>query len=267
MSDAPPREAVPSDLPLDGRHALVTGGGSGIGRAVAQRLSAAGAVVSLLGRRPGPLEEALAGLDRPGAWAQADVTDATGTAAALAAIAEAQGPLDVLVCNAGAAESAPFGETDSALWEAMLAVNLTGVFNTLRPVLPAMQGRGWGRVVAVASTAGLKGYPYVAAYCAAKHGVLGLVRALALETARDGVTVNALCPGFTETDLLERSLARIEAATGRGREDAAARLKAANPQGRFVAPEEVAEAVLWLALPASGAVTGQAISVSGGEVM
>jgi NAD(P)-dependent dehydrogenase (short-subunit alcohol dehydrogenase family) len=171
------------------------------------------------------------------------------------------------VNNAGQAESAPLAKTDLALWQRMLAVNLTGAFLCAREALPEMTARGAGRIVNVASTAGLVGYAYVAAYCAAKHGVVGLTRAAALECAKTGVTVNAVCPGYTETDLVATAVANIVAKTGKSEAEARAALVARNPQARMVQPEEVAGAVLWLCLPASSSVTGQAIAVAGGEVM
>ena len=177
------------------------------------------------------------------------------------------GPVQILVNNAGVARSAPFHKTDSALWQAMLAVNLTGTYLCCRAALPGMLEAGFGRIVNVASTAGLTGYAYVTAYCAAKHGVIGLTRALALETARSAVTVNAVCPGYTDTDMVHQAVANIVAKTGKSEEQARAALTERNPQQRLVRPEEVANAVLWLCLPGSEAVTGQSISVSGGEVM
>jgi len=251
---------------LEDRHALITGGGTGIGAAIAVALSAAGAAVSLVGRRAAPLEEVAANLDRACAIV-ADVTREDDTATMVQAARAAHGPIDILVANAGAAESAPIGRLDLAHWQRMLGVNLTGAFLSVKAALPDLtrKGAGGGRIVLMASTAGLKGYPYVAAYCAAKHGVVGLARALAVELAAAGVTVNAVCPGFTETPLLEASLANIAAKTGRSRGEARAELKRLNLQERFVKPEEVADTVLWLCTPAAQAVTGQAISVSGGE--
>lgn len=246
---------------LTGRHALVTGAGRGIGAAVARRLAAEGARLTLLGRTRGPLERLAGELDA--AVVTADVTD---DAALARAFAEA-GPLDILVNNAGAAGTAPFARTDRTLWDSMLAVNLTSVFTCCKLALPGMAERGWGRIVTVASTAGLRGYAYCAAYAAAKHGVIGLTRTLALETARAGITVNAVCPGFADTDMTAESLERIQAKTGRSRDEALAELTKGNPQGRLVKPEEVADAVAWLCRPAAASITGQAIAVAGGEVM
>ncbi|PWC41707.1 SDR family NAD(P)-dependent oxidoreductase [Azospirillum sp. TSO22-1] len=246
---------------LTGRHALVTGAGRGIGAAIARRLAAEGARLTLLGRTRAPLD-ALA--EEIGASVlQADVTDD----AAFARVFAAAGPVDVLVNNAGAAATAPFVRTDRALWDSMLAVNLTSVFTGCKLALPGMVERGWGRIVTVASTAGLRGYAYCAAYAAAKHGVIGLTRTLALETARAGVTVNAVCPGFADTGMTAESLDRIQAKTGRTRDEAVAELTKSNPQGRLVRPEEVADAVAWLCGPAAASITGQAIAVAGGEVM
>ncbi|HEV7367735.1 SDR family NAD(P)-dependent oxidoreductase [Arenibaculum sp.] len=248
------------NAPLAGRHALVTGAARGIGAAIARRLATDGARLTLLGRDAGALSD-LAG-ETGAAIVTADVTDDEAVAAAFAAA----GPVDILVNNAGMARTAPFRRLDREHWDAMLAVNLTGVYTCIRAALPAMTERGWGRVVNVASTAGLKGYPYVAAYVAAKHGVVGLTRALALETARAGITVNAVCPGYTDTELVHKALETIQARTGRSRDDALQELTRANPQGRLVRPEEVADAVAWLCGPAAASVTGQAVAIDGGEL-
>jgi NAD(P)-dependent dehydrogenase (short-subunit alcohol dehydrogenase family) len=254
---------------LADRHATVTGGGRGIGAAIAAALAAEGATVSVLGRDAARLAAQVDALGGPGR-AQAvavDVTDETSVKAAFAAVRERFGRVDILVNNAGQAESAPLAKTDLARWQRMLAVNLTGTFLCTREALPEMTGRGAGRIVNVASTAGLVGYAYVAAYCAAKHGVVGLTRAAALECAKTGVTVNAVCPGYTETDMVAGAVANIVAKTGKSASEARAALVARNPQGRMVQPAEVAAAVVWLCLPAAASVTGQAIAVAGGEVM
>jgi NAD(P)-dependent dehydrogenase (short-subunit alcohol dehydrogenase family) len=254
---------------LASRHAVVTGGGRGIGAAIAAALARAGATLSVLGRDRARLDAqvaALGGADRAQAI-EVDVTDEASVRAAFAGVRERFGRIDVLVNNAGQAGSAPLAKTDLALWQRMLAVNLTGTFLCTREALPEMTRRGSGRIVNVASTAGLLGYAYVSAYCAAKHGVIGLTRATAMETAKTGVTVNAVCPGYTETDIVQEAVANIVAKTGKSAEEARAALVARNPQGRMVQPEEVANAVLWLCLPGTEAVTGQAVAVAGGEVM
>jgi len=252
---------------LTGRHAVVTGGGRGIGRAIAEMLAGEGASVTLIGRDRARLAAAASGLGAQADVAICDVSDGDSVAHAFHEIRARHAAIDILVNNAGQAASAPFAKTDAALWEKMLAVNLTGTFLCAREVVPGMVERRWGRIVNVASTAGLVGYPYVAAYCAAKHGVIGLTRALALETARAGVTVNAVCPGYTETDIVAEAVANIVQKTGKSEDEARAALVRHNPQGRMVQPAEVANAVRWLCLPGAESVTGQAISIAGGEVM
>jgi NAD(P)-dependent dehydrogenase (short-subunit alcohol dehydrogenase family) len=259
-----------SGAPLEGRHALVTGAGGGIGAAIAAALAGAGARVSLAGRRPEPLRAAAARLPAGAAAAidGFDVTDADAIAAGLERARTAFGPVGILVNNAGVAPSAPFRETGLAMWSHVLAADLTSVYLVTRMALPDIESFGAsGRIVNIASTAGLTGYPCVSAYCAAKHGVIGLTRALALELARSGVTVNAVCPGFTETPLIDRAVANIMAKTGRTEAAVRAELARANPQGRFVAPEEVADCVVWLASPGAASINGQAIAIAGGEVL
>jgi len=253
--------------PLAGKHALITGGGTGIGAAIAHTLARAGAAISLAGRRSAPLEEVAAALPQARAIV-ADVTREADTAAMADAARKAHGPIDILVANAGSAESAPVAQIDLGHWLRMLDVNLTGAFLSVKATLPdlARPEATANRIVFIASTAALKGYPYAAAYCAAKHGVVGLARALAVELAPRGVTVNAVCPGFTETPLLVAALTNIVAKTGRTHLQASSELERLNPQHRFMKPEEVASTVLWLCTPAAQAITGQAISVSGGEV-
>jgi NAD(P)-dependent dehydrogenase (short-subunit alcohol dehydrogenase family) len=254
--------------PLAGLHALVTGAGRGIGAAIVRSLASAGADVTLLGRSRPDLEIVAAELGAVRRGCQvADVSDGASVRAAAAAARAAIGPITVLVNNAGQALSGPLGNTSDALWQSMLSVNLTGTFLCMRECLPDMLKAGFGRIVNVASTAGLVGYPYVSAYCASKHGVIGLTRAVALETARRNVTVNAVCPGYTDTDLVRTAVANISAKTGRGEQEALAELISHNPQGRLVTPEEVADTVRWLCLRSSGSVTGQSIAVAGGEVM
>jgi 3-hydroxybutyrate dehydrogenase len=254
---------------LQGRHALVTGGARGIGLACARALLLRGASVTLAGRDAATLAQAQQALRALGEVAvQAiDVTDEASVSQGFAAAAQRFGRIDILINNAGQARPAPFLKTDTAHWQQMLAVNLSGVFHCCQAALPAMLEAGWGRIVNVASTAGLTGYRYVAGYVAAKHGVVGLTRALALEVAAKGVTVNAVCPGYTETDIVKDAIANIMDKTGRTEQEARAELAAANPQKRLVQSDEVASAVAWLCQPDSAAMNGQAIAVAGGEVM
>lgn len=253
--------------PLAGKHAVVTGGGRGIGAAIAAELARAGARLTLMGRNRFSLEARAQQMNAEVHMETCDVTSPDEVQRAFGAAQEALGPISILVNNAGQAESQPFAKTDLGLWQRMLSVNLTGTFLCTQAALPGMLEAGWGRIVNIASTAGLKGYPYVSAYCAAKHGVVGLTRSLALELARKNITVNVVCPGFSETELLEASIASIVQKTGRSPAEARAELARHNPQGRLVEPTEVAQAVLWLCLPGSAALTGQAIAVAGGEVM
>jgi NAD(P)-dependent dehydrogenase (short-subunit alcohol dehydrogenase family) len=245
-------------------HALVTGGGRGIGREIAATLARAGATVTVLGRKRATLDDAIAA----GAAHFAGVADVADQAAVGAAIAQAASrqPIDILIANAGIAESAPFAKSDTALFRRMMDVDFMGVVHAIQAALPGMKDRPYGRIIAIASTAGLKGYAYASAYSAAKHAVIGLVRSLALELANTRVTVNAVCPGFTDTDLLAGSIDNITKKTGRSREQAVIELSRHNPQGRLVKPAEVADTVLWLCGEGSGAITGQAIAVAGGEV-
>ena len=244
---------------LLGKRVLITGGGTGTGADMARGFAGAGAQVVVTGRRAEPLERLAA--SNPSIRALvADVTDEDSVAAMFAAA----GPCDIIIANAGAADSAPLAKTGMDQWNAMLAVNLTGVFLTLRDGLRQMQG--WGRLIAIASTAGLKGYAYAAPYAAAKHGVVGLTRSLALEVAKKPITVNAICPGFLDTEMTERSIANIVAKTGKSPDEARAALASGNPQARLIRPDEVTATALWLCGEGADGVNGQAIALSGGEV-
>jgi NAD(P)-dependent dehydrogenase (short-subunit alcohol dehydrogenase family) len=254
---------------LAGKHALVTGGGRGIGAAIAEELLRRGASVSIAGRDEAALQATTERLRAQGCidYVSMDVTDRTSVREACELARKRYGGIDILVNNAGQAASAPFMKTGDELWQQMLDVNLNGCYYCSQEVLPAMLAAGWGRIVNIASTAGMTGYAYVSAYCAAKHAVIGMSRALALEVASKGVTVNAVCPGYTDTDIVQQAAANIAAKTGRSEAEAKAGLATGNPQQRLVRPEEVAHAVACLCMPAAAAMNGLSLAVAGGEVM
>jgi len=245
---------------LAGKHVVVTGGGSGAGAEIAHAFADAGAKVTIMGRKG----EKLAAQNLP--FQVCDVSDPSAIKSAFDAARQEQGPISVVVANAGATESVPFAKMSPESFTANLAVNLTGVAFCFQAALADMKDAGWGRMIAIASTAGLKGYPYVSGYCAAKHGVVGLTRSLSVELARTGITVNAICPGFLETPMLDRSIENIMEKTGMDREAAAGTLRKINPQNRFVQPREVAETALWLCSDGAASVNGHALSLSGGEI-
>lgn len=256
---------------LSQRHAVVTGAGQGIGKVIAQTLAQAGVRVTLMGRRLKTLQATQAELvqSQQHQAVVCDVSDQDSVTKAFAAARDGLGAIDILVNNAGQAQSSSFATTSIEMWQNMLAVNLTGTFLCTQAALPDMLERNQGRIVNIASSAAQKAYAYVSAYVAAKHGVLGLTRSLALELAQanKAITVNAVCPGFTETALLQDSVDKIVASTGRDAEAVREQLARMNPQKRLIQPQEVAQAVLWLCLDSSFGMTGQALSVSGGEVM
>lgn len=251
---------------LKDTHAVVTGGGSGIGAAIARTLASEGARLTLIGRRPEALAATAASLSGTHI-ASADVADRNAVDTAFASARAAHGPITILINNAGIAPSAPFARVTAGAWRETMAVNLDALFHCCQSALPDLLAADAGRIVTVASTAGVKGYAYTAPYVASKHGAIGLMRALATEYAATSLTANAVCPGFTDTDIVGRALTNIQSKTGRSDAEALAELTRFNPQKRLIAPVEVAEAVLWLCLPASRSVTGQAVMVAGGEVM
>ena len=240
---------------LQGRHALVTGGGRGIGRAIAAALTAAGATVTVVGRSEDALKETVGKGDASG-YAVADVTDAARIGDAVKQAVAARGPVDLLIANAGAAESAAFAKTSPGQFRHMFDLNVMGVVHSAQAVIGPMVARGQGRIVAVASTAGLKGYGYVSAYCTAKHAVIGLVKSLAAETAASGVTVNAVCPGYTDTDMVSAVPAPV-----------LEKIVAKIPVGRLGKADEIARGVLFLIADDAGFITGSTLSINGGQHM
>jgi NAD(P)-dependent dehydrogenase (short-subunit alcohol dehydrogenase family) len=263
---------APGARALAGRHAVVTGGGKGIGAAIASALAIEGANVTLMGRTAATVDEHAGRLrDAHGVRAHGvaiDVTDPPAVRAAFAAAAGRFGPVEILVNNAGQAVAGPVQEIALDAWEQILRVNLTGPLLCIQQVLPAMIAARSGRIVNIASTAGLKGYARVATYCASKHGLVGLTRAVAAETARDGVTVNAVCPGYVaDTDIVRAAVENVSRTTGRSPEDALAVLARFSPRGDLITPQEVAATVVWLCSPAASAITGQAVAVAAGELM
>jgi NAD(P)-dependent dehydrogenase (short-subunit alcohol dehydrogenase family) len=256
--------------PLADKHALVTGASRGIGAAVVRRLAAMGARVTLVSRSRAPLaalaEELRAEHGRVFHVATADVTDASGVETAFAGARDVLGPIDVLVNDVGAVESAPFLDVPAERWAALMDINLTSAVQCTRLALPDMLASGWGRVVNVASVAGVTGVPYVSAYVTAKHGLVGFTRALAIEFAKKGVTVNAVCPGYVDTDLVSGSVASLQERTGRTEEELRAALIRHNPTGRMMTPDEVASGVAWLAHPDQAMVNGHSLVMSGAEV-
>lgn len=256
------------DAVFTGRHVVVTGASRGIGSTIAANLATHGARVSLLGRNAENLHavsKAVGGADIA-APIVTDVTDAESVATAFARAREHFGPVHILINNAGQAASAKFTDTDEALWNRIMAVNLTGTYLCTRQAVPDMLQAGFGRIVNVASIAGLRGGAYISAYVASKHAVIGLTRSLALEFANKNITVNAVCPGYTDTDIVRDAIANIVRKTGRSEAEALASLVATNPQRRLITPEEVAHTVSWLCGPGAESITGQSIVVAGGEV-
>ncbi|MFT5484729.1 MAG: NAD(P)-dependent dehydrogenase (short-subunit alcohol dehydrogenase family) [Halieaceae bacterium] len=249
------------------KHAVVTGAGSGIGAEIARALATAGYRVSLLGRRLQALEATAASIELADSCQciPCDVSDEIDTEAAFTRAISNFQPVDVLVNCAGSAPTAPFHKLDSTQWQQVMGVNLHGVFHCTAQVIKHMRKQRSGRIINIASTASLRGYAYVSAYAAAKHGVLGLTRSLALETATLGITVNAVCPGFTDTDIIRDAVTNIVEKTGRSEQDVLSEFTKVNPQGRLIDPAEVASTVIWLCSESARSVNGQAIAICGGE--
>ena len=247
-------------------HAVVTGAGSGIGKSIAEALSREGYAVTLMGRRKAPLTELGTQLGENAAAISCDVTDESAVSAAFSLARDRFGPVSVLVNSAGAAPTAPFHKLDYPTWQGALDVNLNGVFLCTRAVINDMRAQRSGRIINIASTASLKGYAYVSAYTAAKHGVLGLTRALALEVASSGITVNAICPGYTDTDIIGNAVDTIVSMTGQDKSKALSNFTDTNPQQRLIDPSEVASSVIWLCSEGAKGINGESISISGGEI-
>ena len=251
---------------LADKHAVVTGGGSGIGLSIAQQLERSGAQVTIMGRNAQKLEHAAESMEKAGV-VSIDVSDAKAVKQAFTKAVDAFGPVAILVNNAGIAETAPFQKIDLTLWQRVFETNVTGTFLCTQQVYDTMRKDNSGRIINIASTSGLRGYPYTAAYTASKHAVIGLTRTLAIECAGKDVTVNAVCPGFTNTEIVQVSIDNIVEKTGRSQDAALNEMTKYNPQGRLIEPYEVAEAVLWLCSDGAASVTGQSIIIAGGEIM